>query len=258
MSEARATPDTFDRVAANQTGGYQVWHDAGWPERAVLNARFGVETPFPQGFIHVADVEAASLHQAVSLTTSDTDPDNPAGWMPRLWIENEGVQPQVRHSLLRDTTAGDVIVDPQGRPHRYDGRGFSEVEATAKPSLPSPGEPAESMAYDSPPKSIELARQMMSEIKEALTKDADGHFPALYAEMDWDGMNMQPPETAWQDMDVYQRYDLLRHALDEAIWSLEPSPTWDKPAIARSSPWSSSRKMHGRQCRVSGRIPTTP
>ena len=111
MSDARATPDTFSRVAANPAGGYQVWHDAGWPERAVLNARFGMETPFPQGFIHVADVEAASLHQAVSLTTSDTDPD---GWKPKLWIENEGVQPRVRLSLLRDTDTGDVIVDPRG------------------------------------------------------------------------------------------------------------------------------------------------
>ena len=95
-----------------------------------------METPFPQGFIHVADVEAASLHQAVSLTTSDTDTD---GWKPKLWIENGGVQPRVRLSLLRDTDTGDVIVDPRGRAHRYDGQGFGEIEATAGQSLPSPG-----------------------------------------------------------------------------------------------------------------------
>jgi hypothetical protein len=39
--------------------------------------------------------------------------------------------------------------------------------------------------------------------------------------MDWDGLNMQPHDTAWQDMDLGQRYDLLRHVLDESIWSLE-------------------------------------
>ena len=54
-------------------------------------------------------------------------------------------------------------------------------------------------------------------------------FPRKYADMDWDGMNMQPPKTAWQDMDMGQRYDLLRHALDESIWSLEPSAKWDEP-----------------------------
>jgi hypothetical protein len=77
--------------------------------------------------------------------------------------------------------------------------------------------------YESPPESIELARKLMREIKEALTTDADGKFPAKYADMDWDGMNMQDPQTAWQDMDMGQRYDLLRSALEEAIWSLEPS-----------------------------------
>jgi hypothetical protein len=66
-------------------GVYQVWHDAGWPERSGLNARFGVETPFPRGFIHVADVQAASLGQAVSLTTDAgniLDPDGDVPWQP--------------------------------------------------------------------------------------------------------------------------------------------------------------------------------
>ena len=75
--------------------------------------------------------------------------------------------------------------------------------------------------YESPPESIELARETMRDIKAALTRDADGNFPARYAEMEWDGMNMQPPKTAWADMDMWERYDLLVHALDESIWSLE-------------------------------------
>ena len=83
--------------------------------------------------------------------------------------------------------------------------------------------------YDSPPRSIALARETMRQIREALTKDADGKFPASYAAMDWDGMNMQPPDTAWQDLNGGRRYDLLLHALDEAIWSLEPAARWDVP-----------------------------
>jgi hypothetical protein len=86
-----------------------------------------------------------------------------------------------------------------------------------------------SARYDSPPESIERARKLMREVKEALTKDADGKFPASYAAMDWDGMNMWRPDTAWQDMDIGQRYDMLVHALDESIWSLEPSDKWDEP-----------------------------
>jgi hypothetical protein len=83
--------------------------------------------------------------------------------------------------------------------------------------------------YNSPPESIALARQAMRTIKEAITKDADGNFPAKYAETDWDGLNMWPPETAWQDMDADARVALLQHALREAIWSLEPSPTGAEP-----------------------------
>jgi hypothetical protein len=84
--------------------------------------------------------------------------------------------------------------------------------------------------YQSPPDSIALAREVMRDIKEALTRNADGKFPAKYADVDWDGMNLPDPETAWQDMDVGERYDLLRHALDETIWSLVPSARWTEPS----------------------------
>jgi hypothetical protein len=84
--------------------------------------------------------------------------------------------------------------------------------------------------YQSPPQSIAVARERMREIRDALTKDVQGSFPAKHADMDWDGMNLQPPEIAWQDMDMGQRYDLLLHVLDESIWSLEPSAKWNEPS----------------------------
>ena len=201
-------------------GEYQVWHDRDWPQSRI-NQMLGGWPPsqFPQDYFHAADVHADSLLEAVQLTTGKghvLEGDH------QPWDGHQGVRSYTPKPFVpRDTSEGDVVVDPQGQAHRYDGQGFSEVEATAKPSLPSPAEPAESTEYDSPPETIALARDLMCEIEEALTKDADGHYPASYAGMDWDGMNMQPPETAWQDMDVYERYDLLEHAIDEAIWSLE-------------------------------------
>jgi hypothetical protein len=83
--------------------------------------------------------------------------------------------------------------------------------------------------YESPPENIAYARKTMRELKEALTKDANGEFPASYADVDWDGLNMHPPETAWQDMDIGARYDLLLHALEESHGSLEWSFTGDGP-----------------------------
>jgi hypothetical protein len=134
-------------------------------------------------------------------------------------------------------------VSEAGRGIRLHKGSFSEVKA-ADQSLPSPAAIADdrdcvptpegaSVAdkparYDSPPESIELARKLMGQIKEALTTDADGKFPAKYADMDWEGMNMHPEDTAWQHMDMGQRYDLLLHALDESIWSLEQSAKWDE------------------------------
>jgi hypothetical protein len=124
-------------------GVYQVWHDAGWPERAGLNARFGVETPFPQGFLHVADVQAASLGHAVALTGGAGYIPGPSGdvsWEP--WEMNPGVRALSPLPQTRDTDAGDVIVDPQGRAHRYDGLGFRAIAAEDRP-LPTPGDIAD-------------------------------------------------------------------------------------------------------------------
>ena len=54
--------------------------------------------------------------------------------------------------------------------------------------------------YQSPPESIAPAREVMREIREALTTDATGNFPARHADMDWAGMNLapqKPPGRIW-------------------------------------------------------------
>src|SRR5262249_37490313 len=158
------------------------------------------------------------------------------------WDGNRGVRSYTPEPFVpRDTDAGDVIVDPRGQAHRYDGRDFREIEAAGAPR-PSPGaitagraamptpegrDMADTPApYRSPAASIELARELMREIREALTLDDNGRLP-VKEEAWWDGMNMQPPDQAWRDMDIGQRYDLLLHAMDEAIWSLETAADAD-------------------------------
>jgi hypothetical protein len=83
--------------------------------------------------------------------------------------------------------------------------------------------------FQSPPESIALAREVMRDIKVALTRGTDGEFTAGYSEVDWEGLNMQPPRIAWQDMGIGDRYELLAHALDGSVWSLEPPAAWDEP-----------------------------
>lgn len=99
--------------------------------------------------------------------------------------------------------------------------------------------------YDSPPESIELARETMRDIKAALTRGTDGEFPVTYAGLDWDGMNMQPPKTAWQDMDIGERYDLLLHALDESIWDIEKR---DSQKLALEFVKDEERQLHAEMC----------
>ena len=75
--------------------------------------------------------------------------------------------------------------------------------------------------YKSEPEYVEMAQRLMRDIKESLTRDADGNFPAKYAEIDWDGLNEPLPKTAWQEMDANRRWNMLCHCLKEGIWSLE-------------------------------------
>ena len=53
--------------------------------------------------------------------------DGPGQWQP--WERNPGVEVLVR--VPRQTTAGDVIVDPQGNAYRVGREGFQEIEAAA-------------------------------------------------------------------------------------------------------------------------------
>jgi hypothetical protein len=93
---------------------------------------------FAQDYFHAADVQPGSLEEAVHLTTS-TGRTLHGDHQP--WDGNPGVISYTPKPFVpRDTDAGDVIVDPQGKAHRYDGRGFSEIEAAAKPRLPSPAD----------------------------------------------------------------------------------------------------------------------
>ena len=52
--------------------------------------------------------------------------------------------------------------------------------------------------YYSRPQSMELASQTMRQIKEGEAQDADGNFPAAYAQIQWDAMNLPSPDTSWQ------------------------------------------------------------
>jgi hypothetical protein len=119
-------------------GRYQVWQDRGWPESRLAHMLHGEQTPFPEGYIHVANVQAESLAQAMELTVDTGSFLRPDGDPPhKSWIQNEGVQVLVKRPYSRDTDVGDVIVDPQGLAYRVERDGFTEVQA-AHQSLPSP------------------------------------------------------------------------------------------------------------------------
>lgn len=102
---------------------------------------------------------------------------------------------------------------------------MNDRDAMPTDRVPGADGPAQ---YQSLPESIDLARQTMRNVKAALTRGADGEFPAGNDDW-WYSLNMQPPETAWKDMDQGQRYDLLLHVLDESVWSLDSSGRWDEP-----------------------------
>jgi hypothetical protein len=106
-------------------GLYQVWHAN--DREAVHQSRMERE-PYVHGYAYAASVEARDLQHAAELTVETVD---------RAWWLN----PEVKAVAVwaRDTGAGDVIVDPQGRAYLFEGyRTFREVEAVSFP-LPSPG-----------------------------------------------------------------------------------------------------------------------
>jgi hypothetical protein len=103
-------------------GTYQVWHDTSWPHSRITHRSRRSEPRFPDDYTHVAKVEAESLGEAVRLTT---DAGNARSSEAALWENNEGVQALV--TTPRDTAAGDVIVDPNGKAHRFGGKGFDAI-----------------------------------------------------------------------------------------------------------------------------------
>ena len=132
-------------------GTYQVWQDRGWPQSRI-NQMLGGWPPsrFPEEYVHVANVQAEGLDQAVALTTDTGDflaGDGQLPWQP--WSSKEGVQALVKRPFARDTDIGDVIVDPQGQAHRVEGKGFSAIGAT-RAHIPSPGEIADDDRLGSP------------------------------------------------------------------------------------------------------------
>jgi hypothetical protein len=95
---------------------YQIWHAN---DREAVHQSRMERAPYVHGYTHVADVEARHLQQAAEATVRTIDRD----W----WLN-----PEVRAAVVgsRDTAAGDVIVDPQGRAYRFEGyQSFREVEA---------------------------------------------------------------------------------------------------------------------------------
>ena len=104
---------------------YQVWHETGWPESRI-NQMLGGWPPsrFPEDYVHVANVQANGLREAVGLTT---DKGNILEGNAIPWEKNPGVEALPTILQHRDSDKGDVIVDPQGKAYRVEHQGFSEI-----------------------------------------------------------------------------------------------------------------------------------
>lgn len=93
-----SNPPRFDEVKR-----YEVWH-------ADIT---GASQDFPEAYTRAAIVQAESLEHAVKLTTHIDKP----------WQENPGVE----GDGYRSTGIGDVVVDPQGKAHRFGEQGFHQI-----------------------------------------------------------------------------------------------------------------------------------
>ncbi len=115
----------------SKVGVYQIWHDQREPGPRIVSAYGGEQGRFPQDYAHVGNVEATGLHNAVEQTTGIGDFFlHPEEW--QSWTVKSGTQALVPNP--RDTWFGDVIVDPQGQPHRKMGRGgFEAIPAAERP-----------------------------------------------------------------------------------------------------------------------------
>lgn len=105
---------------------YQVWHGHSESRHAYLAE--GVQSPFPTGFTHVANVKANGLREAVELTT------NTGGeLLSQRWADNTGVEVLVE--VPRSTGAGDVIVEADGKAYMVLTGAFREVVSAYEQSL---------------------------------------------------------------------------------------------------------------------------
>jgi len=122
--------DYAARATAMDTGGYwQVWHQRGYPESRFAEMFGGPPAAFPDDYVHVADVPAASLEDAVRLTTHK---GNFVDGDTESWQRNPDLLAHV--FAPRSTDCGDVIVDVEGLAYRVELRGFTAIDRnTGKP-----------------------------------------------------------------------------------------------------------------------------
>lgn len=95
---------------------YEVWHARDLFAAGAIGRVMGMPPQeFPDDYEKVADVLARDLDQVFALTNhTDTS-----------WQDNPGVSTNVAEA--RSTSDGDVIVDPEGRPHRVEPTGFEQL-----------------------------------------------------------------------------------------------------------------------------------
>jgi hypothetical protein len=115
-------------------GEYQVWHNRLWPQGridlATASQDIGHWPPsrFPEEYFHAANVRASSLRAAAAKTMHLGTPYDDGKTPFEPWEEQQDVQSFTpRPFRPRSTDPGDVIVDPQGKAHRFDGVGFCEI-----------------------------------------------------------------------------------------------------------------------------------
>jgi hypothetical protein len=154
---------------------YQVWHDVGWPQSR-LNQLLGGWPPsrFPEDYVHVANVRANGLREAVDLTTDRGSllDELAANGQFQPWSDNKQVQSLVIST--RDTDQGDVVVDPHGQAYRVKQVGF---EALGPPS-PEAYRPYERTPEDREKQWAAVAKIMEAADRARANEEAAGNGPA--------------------------------------------------------------------------------
>jgi hypothetical protein len=119
-----ASGESHPGSGAKSKGMYQVWHDMSGPNSWIAHLMGDPLPRFPDDYVHAANVHAESLGEAARLT-SNTGSFLDGKGNSTSWEKCQGVEAMV--NAPRDTSACDVIVDPQGKAHRFDGQGFEAI-----------------------------------------------------------------------------------------------------------------------------------